>query len=202
MQTAYVSPKNIYIYAFRTYAPCTSESSLDLHAKSLSENGSTIRLVTNLFPTFLLSAVLSLLCTNDSWTINYSLFPEVEYFESCKGPQRLSQECHFLQMSDGVRAQILSLQLVFALRVLLSMPFSCREKIHLGKQEESNKLPYVSKRGKRAVGPTVIDHLLCVGMGLLHILTWMNPCDDPVRRCCIFAYIAYSEWLLRGRIRT
>ena len=34
----------------------------------------------------------------------------------------------------------------FLISCFLSTPFSCRMKIHLGKQEESNKLPNVSKR--------------------------------------------------------
>ena len=37
------------------------------------------------------------------------------------------------------------------------MSFSYRMKVHLGKQEESNKLPNVSKTGKRAVGLTFIE---------------------------------------------
>lgn len=98
------------------------------------------------------------------------------------GPDRSSQECHILQMSGGVRAQLI-LELLFALWLLLSMHFSCRVKTHLGKQEESNTLPSVSKNGKRVVGYTVIEYLLCVGMGLLHVLTSLNLCNDPMRRC-------------------
>lgn len=86
-------------------------------------------------------------------------------------------------MGGKVKAQLLSLELVFALQLLLSVPFSCRVKTHSGKQEESNKLPYVSKVGKGSVGLTVIDHLLSAGMGSLHVLTSLNLCDDPLRRC-------------------
>ena len=85
-------------------------------------------------------------------------------------------------MSGGVRAQILSLKFLFALWLLLSTPFSYRVKSHLGKQEESNNLPYVSKNGKRVVGLTVIEYLLCAGMGPLHVLTSLNLCNDPMRR--------------------
>ncbi|XP_064441902.1 flagellum-associated coiled-coil domain-containing protein 1 [Mirounga angustirostris] len=40
--------------------------------------------------------------------------------------------------------------------------------VDLGKQEESNTLPNVSKNSKRAGGLTFIECLLCAGIGLLH----------------------------------
>lgn len=73
-------------------------------------------------------------------------------------------------MSGGMRTQLLSLEHL-TLHLLLSITFSCRVKTQLGKQEESNQLPYVSKNGKRVEGLTVTEYLLCAaGMGLLSLL--------------------------------
>lgn len=60
------------------------------------------------------------------------------------------------------------------------MPFSYRMKVHLGKQEESNKLPNVSKTGKKAMGLTFIKTHY-VKTDLLHTLTSSNLCNDPPR---------------------
>lgn len=100
-------------------------------------------------------------------------------------------------MSGGVREQLPSLELLFVLWLLLSTPFSYSVKSHLGKQEERNNLPYVSKNGRRVVGLPVIEYLLCAGIGPLHIhivesLQWSY---EEV------ACPPHSMWLLNIRIR-
>lgn len=103
-------------------------------------------------------------------------------------------------MSGGMRTQLLSLEHL-TLQLLLSTTFSCRVKTQLGKQEESNQLPYVSKNGKRVEGLTVTEYLLCAaGMGLLSLLLLHWIFAMVLWRCA--GITAYSLWLLSDGIGT